>query len=157
MTAQGARITHFRQMVIQLSKCNSHNWVGLGLKWWRSYSLNKFILFELWAWKWFTVVTSIYILASSKGWSNIDSGYKSYQQVNKCIVCERQFTREKVMFKRLSHTVILSHFRSELTFLICQHSKLIHFGSYKSSCTLLLSLSGIIHYRGCRIITQLTI
>lgn len=39
--------------------------------------------------------TSIYILALNKGWSNIDSGYKSHQQVNKCTVCEREFMRGK--------------------------------------------------------------
>lgn len=43
----------------------------------------------------FFLFTGIYIFAVSKGWSNIDSGYKSHQQVNRCTVCEREFTRGK--------------------------------------------------------------
>lgn len=75
-----------------------HSWAEQGLRWWRSLILfincyclssgnasNSFFFF----------LTGIYIFALSKGWSNIDSGYKSHQQVNRCTVCERELMRGK--------------------------------------------------------------
>lgn len=53
--------------------------------------------------------------------------------------------REKLPFKRLSHSHAASLFRSELTFLICQCSRFIHFGDFQSNCALPLSLSAISH------------
>lgn len=73
-----------------------HNWAGQGLRWWRSsilfincYCLSSGNASDS------LFLTSIYILALSKGWSNIDSGYKSHQHVNKCTVCGRKFMRGK--------------------------------------------------------------
>lgn len=53
--------------------------------------------------------------------------------------------REKIPFKRLSHSHAASLFRAELTFLTCQCSRFIHFGDFQSSCVLPLSLSAISH------------
>lgn len=59
-------------------------------------SLDQLVLFEPLGMRVnLTAATSIYIPASSKSWSNIDSGYKSHQEVNKHTVCERHFRRGK--------------------------------------------------------------